>query len=355
MSRHHCLGVLLLQVASITIGGALPNSDSSPAPSVVIAPNGTVQVTRVVPVPSTISAAAQDKLGKIKVAPQSHQTVQERRSEMDKSQAKQGQESLELYPAKLATDIIAGVPVRVVTPPEITPVKASRVLINLHGGGFRWDAGSLSESIPIANLTGSKVIAVLYRFTPENRFPAAVDDAVAVYKEVLKTHKPADIGIYGTSAGGYLTAQVAAELRKLNLPLPAALGIFAGGGDMSQSGDSEAIFDLEGFAEPIDPAELTKLDLEYIGSTDPKDPVLSPLYSDLRSFPPTLFVTSTRDPELSSTAILHRAFLRAGVEAQLVVFEALPHAFWHDPKLPESKEADQLMATFFDRHLAKTN
>jgi len=355
VSRHHCLGVLLLQVASITIGGALPNSDSSPAPSVVIAPNGTVQVTRVVPVPSTISAAAQDKLGKIKVAPQSHQTVQERRSEMDKSQAKQGQESLELYPAKLATDIIAGVPVRVVTPPEITPVKASRVLINLHGGGFRWDAGSLSESIPIANLTGSKVIAVLYRFTPENRFPAAVDDAVAVYKEVLKTHKPADIGIYGTSAGGYLTAQVAAELRKLNLPLPAALGIFAGGGDMSQSGDSEAIFDLEGFAEPIDPAELTKLDLEYIGSTDPKDPVLSPLYSDLRSFPPTLFVTSTRDPELSSTAILHRAFLRAGVEAQLVVFEALPHAFWHDPKLPESKEADQLMATFFDRHLAKTN
>ncbi|MBV8276305.1 MAG: alpha/beta hydrolase [Verrucomicrobia bacterium] len=96
---------------------------------------------------------------------------------------RRGQESLELYPVKLATDVIAGVPVRVVTPREITPENAARVLINLHGGGFRVDAGSLTETIPIANLTGTKVISVLYRLTPENRFPAAVDDAVAVYQE----------------------------------------------------------------------------------------------------------------------------------------------------------------------------
>jgi epsilon-lactone hydrolase len=73
----------------------------------------------------------------------------------------------------------------------------------------------------------------------------------------------------------------------------------------------------------------------------------------LRNFPATLFVTSTRDLELSGTVILHRAFLRAGVDAQLVVFEALAHAFWNNPDLPESKEADQLMATFFDRHFAR--
>jgi epsilon-lactone hydrolase len=205
----------------------------------------------------------------------------------------------------------------------------------------------------MAGSVGTKVISVLYRLTSENRFPAAADDAVAVYKELLKTHKSADIGIYGTSAGGYLTAEVAAELRKLNLPLPAILGIFAGGGDASEPGDTEAIFDLGGLSEPIDPSDLTKLDVAYIGSTDPKDPVLSPLYSDLRNYPPTLFISSTRDPELSSAAIFHRAFLRAGVDAQLVVFEAFPHAFWHEPTIPESKEADQLMAAFFDRHLGK--
>jgi epsilon-lactone hydrolase len=90
-----------------------------------------------------------------------------------------------------------------------------------------------------------------------------------------------------------------------------------------------------------------------VGSADPRDPVLSPLYSDLSGFPPTLFITSTRDVVLSATTILHRAFLRAGVDAQLIVFEALPHAFWHNPDLPESKEANKFMAGFFSQHLGR--
>jgi monoterpene epsilon-lactone hydrolase len=69
--------------------------------------------------------------------------------------------------------------------------------------------------------------------------------------------------------------------------------------------------------------------------------------------PPALFVTSTRDLLLSGTATLHRAFLRAGVEAQLVVFDGLNHAFWYNPDLPESKEANSIMARFFDDHLGK--
>jgi acetyl esterase/lipase len=81
--------------------------------------------------------------------------------------------------------------------------------------------------------------------------------------------------------------------------------------------------------------------------------VLSPLYSDHTGFPPTLFVTSGRDLLLSGTTILHRAYLRAGVDAELVVFEALPHAFWNNPALPESKEADRIMAEFLDKHLGQ--
>ena len=81
--------------------------------------------------------------------------------------------------------------------------------------------------------------------------------------------------------------------------------------------------------------------------------MLSPLYADLRGFPPTLFVTSTRDLLLSGTTILHRAFLRAGVDGRLVVFEALPHAFWYDYHLPETKEALDIMARFFDEKLGR--
>jgi len=90
---------------------------------------------------------------------------------------------------------------------------------------------------------------------------------------------------------------------------------------------------------------------DYVGSTNPKDPVLSPMYADLHGMPPTLFVTSTRDMMMSGITILHRAFLRAGVDAKLVVFEALNHGFWYEAGLPESQEADQMMAQFFDEHL----
>ncbi len=84
-----------------------------------------------------------------------------------------------------------------------------------------------------------------------------------------------------------------------------------------------------------------------------KEPALSPLFADLKGMPPTLFISSGRDLLLSGTTILHRAFLGAGVDARLVVFEALPHAFWNDPTLPESKEAHQIMANFFASQLGR--
>ena len=94
-------------------------------------------------------------------------------------------------------------------------------------------------------------------------------------------------------------------------------------------------------------------DENYVGKTDPKDPVLSPLFADLHGFPPSLLVTSTRDLLLSNTSIFHRALLDAKCEAHLVVFEALPHAFWYHFQLPETKEALQIMANFFDEKLGK--
>ena len=76
-------------------------------------------------------------------------------------------------------------------------------------------------------------------------------------------------------------------------------------------------------------------------------------FADLHGMPPTLLVTSTRDLLLSDTALFHRALLSAGDDAQLVVFEALPHAFWYHFQLPETKEALELMAKFFDKQLAQ--
>ena len=120
---------------------------------------------------------------------------------------------------------------------------------------------------------------------------------------------------------------------------------------MSRWDDSRAIYTLSGFGGP-QPQKPSSLG-EYVSRTDPKDPVLSPVYANVKGFPPTLFVTSTRDILLSGTTILHRVFLKAGVDAELVVFEALPHAFWYNYQLPETREALGIMAGFFNRTLAK--
>jgi acetyl esterase/lipase len=189
---------------------------------------------------------------------------------------------------------------------------------------------------------------------PENPFPAAVDDVVAVYKELLKTYKPNGVAIFGTSAGAILTAEVAVRLKQLGIPLPAALGIFSGLSDFSRPGDSLQLFTLNGLPGEMHPIDGNHLpDDQYVGKTDRKDPVLSPLFADLHGLPPSLLVTSTRDILLSGTTTFHRALLRAGVDAHLVVFEALPHAFWYHFQLPETKEALEVMAKFFDEKLAR--
>jgi monoterpene epsilon-lactone hydrolase len=341
--------ILVFLFCTLIPAQSVPTTDTS-----VIDAEGTAHVTRVVPVPKTISPEGQRRLAHRMSDAPLNPTLAERRRGTDAWQAKAGAEFRAMYPVNVNETTVAGVPAKVITPMQIPENKRDRVLINVHGGGFNSDSGSLTETVPVANLTQTKVIAVLYRLAPEHPFPAAVDDTVAVYKELLKTYKPQKIGLYGTSAGAILTAEVAVKLHQLGLPLPAALGIFSGLGDFSQTGDSQAIYSLNGLSGPLTPPGKEPHDSPYVGATNPKDPVLSPLYANLSGFPPSLFITSTRDLLLSGTTILHRAFLHAGVDAQLVVFEALPHAFWNDAHLPESKEADEIMAGFFDRHLGSS-
>src|SRR5690242_3644888 len=327
----------------------IPQTDSS-----YIDAEGTAHVTRVVPVPDTISAEAKKFLARqISDAP-AQQTLAERRSQTDKWQKGAGEESRNVYSVKsIEQETLAGVPVRVITPLEILETKKNYILLNVHGGGFDSDSGSLTETIPVANLTKTKVIAVLYRLAPEHPFPAAVDDTVSVYREMLKSYKPEKMALYGTSAGAILTAQVASKLKQLGLPLPGALGIFSGLGDFSKRDDSAAMYNLTGLSGPLTPPSKELFLASYVGKTDRTDPVLSPIYADLKGLPPSLFVTSTRDLLLSGTARLHRAFLHAGVHAHLVVFEALPHAFWNNVNLPESHEFNETVASFFDKALAR--
>ena len=336
------------QPVAPTTAAQAPNTDTS-----YIDAQGTARVTRVVPVPKTISPEAQRRLSRPAPDQGPPQSLAERRKGTDAYTARARVEWTRLCPNQLVEETMAGVPVRVVTPEGMPAANRDKVLLNLHGGGFNSDSGSYTESIPIASYTKIKVVAVLYRLAPEHPYPAAVDDSIAVYKHLLKTYQPNRIVIYGTSAGAILTAQVAARLKQLGLPLPAALGIFSGFGDFARDGDSIAMYALGGLSGHLDPPQPEPRLAEYVASTDPHDPVLSPIFSDLHGLPPTLFVTSGRDLLLSGTVNLHRAYLNAGVDARLVVFDALPHAFWYDSALPEAIEANHIMANFFVEHVAK--
>jgi len=322
-----------------------PNKDTS-----YIDPSGTAHITRVIPIPPDLSPEARAWLARPVSDANIPVPLEERRRRAAEGQEHSGQISLQMYPAHVSEGTLAGVPVRMVTP--LSGELPDRVLLNIHGGSFIADSGSLTETIPIASLTRIKVVAVLYRLAPEHPFPAGLDDVIADYRELLKTYSPVHIGIYGTSAGAILTAETAARIRQMGLPEPALLGIFSGLGDFSRNGDSWAMYNLHGLSGYQAPPPPGPHDPYYIGDTDPRDPVLSPLFSDLRNMPPTLFISSGRDALLSGTTILHRAFLRAGNDdARLVVFEGLPHAFWLNPELPESKEADSIMARFFTKIL----
>jgi monoterpene epsilon-lactone hydrolase len=344
----------LLAVITFVESLAAQSNPTAPKDFATFDADGTAHVTRVVPMPLTISPEVQKWLASLSEKKSGPETLAERRARTDIWRAQDSAEARKIYPVNVEEASIGGVRTDIITPLATPEANRGRVLINLHGGGFNSDSGSLIEGVPISNLAKIKVVSVYYRLAPENPFPAAVDDVVAVYKELLKTYKPRNIGIFGTSAGAILSYEVAVRLKQLRLPLPGALGVFSGLADFSQPGDSRQLFALDGFPGTLEPTYPDHLpDDAYVGKTDRKDPVLSPLFADLHGMPPTLLVTSTRDLLLSSTTIFHRALLRAGNDAQLVVFEALPHAFWYHFQFPETTEALELMAKFFDEKVGR--
>ncbi len=259
--------------------------------------------------------------------------------------------------AKYAVDIvheqIGGVGVQRVTPRGLSPGHGRRLLINLHGGGFMWGAGSgaLVEAIPIAAAANAIVIAVDYRMAPQHIFPAASEDVCAVYKALLSNHAPDQIGIYGCSAGAILTAQTIAWLKAQNLPLPGAVAMLCGAGE-DFSGDSAHIAaKLTG--DSSEAAAPSLFDLPYFQDARRDDPLALPACSDdvLAVFPPSLLITATRDFAASGVTHFHRRLVSNGVDARLFVFDGLWHAFQIFCELPESEETYRVMADFFARTL----
>lgn len=259
--------------------------------------------------------------------------------------------ALEAYSVEIADGAIAKVPIHRVVPSG--GATDNRVLMCLHGGAFMWGsgAGALLEAVPVAAVTGMEVIAVDYRLAPEHPYPAAVDDVMAVHADLLARIEPSAIGIYGCSAGGALTAQMAARIVHEGRPMPGAIAMLHGTG-LDFAGDSaatSAAFDLRAAPDPAP----TAAQLPYFGEADLSDPLVLPGEHPeiLAKFPPSLLVSGTRDFAASACSVMHRRLLAAGGEAEFVLFDGMWHAHHMAVDLPESRETFALLARFFNAHL----
>jgi len=300
-------------------------------------------------VPDTISAEARGAMAALLAAAKAAAgggpvTVEASRAGADEVQARIGASQVARYGVRVTDTTLGGLPARRFEPAGGL-ADGERILLNFHGGGFMVDSGSMTENVPIAALTGLPVVSVLYRMAPEHPFPAAVDDALAAYRALLARYAPERIGLYGTSAGAILSAQLVHRLTVEGLPQPAALGFFSGIADFARDGDIEALL------ARAPGGSIGKSMAHFYGATPRADPALSPIFGDLSLVPPTLVISSTRDQLLSHSVMYHRALQRAGREAELAVFEGLPHAFWAYIEAPESDEAFALMAGFLSKRL----
>jgi epsilon-lactone hydrolase len=317
-------------------------------------PDGVHLGARIIPVPKSISPEAQASLAMVRPAQAPFPALTDtagwraRIAEMNTGMAAMMRDPLMTLPVTCETQTVAGVTVYVTEPETVPAENRDKVLLYFHGGGLVILGGEptalFARMEAFANRC--KVYAVDYRNPPDHPYPAALDDCVAVYRELLKSYRPDQIVISGASGGGNLAAAVPLKIRDIGLPLPAAVGLFTPEVDLTESGDT---FHTNRDIDVVLRGGLPDFNALYAHGADLADPYLSPIFADFtKGFPPTFIQTGTRDVFLSNSARIHRALRKAGIDAELHVWEAMPHGGFGGA--PEDQEMRVEFAHFLSKY-----
>jgi epsilon-lactone hydrolase len=258
----------------------------------------------------------------------------------------------ESHPGDVATQALSRSRLYEVKPASFSPRHEQHAILYIHGGAFIYGGGYAAAlaALSIASLTQCRTFSVDYRMPPDHPFPAGLDDAVEAYQSLLARYAPTSIAVYGPSAGAALAAACILKARDLGLPLPAACVLHSPQSDLTESGDT---FETN---EKLDMllSRMPRVIALYAGGRDLSDPYLSPVFADFgKGFPPTLLSSGTRDLFLSNTVLLHRALRRAGIAAELLVFEAMSHGGFFG-KAPEDREMLGEHVRFIEERLSPT-
>lgn len=231
----------------------------------------------------------------------------------------------------------------------------NRVLLYIHGGGMVMGSPNSHRLLTVAlgEVTKMRVLSVDYRLAPEHPYPAPLEDCTAVYNWLLSTGiKPENIVIAGDSAGGNLTLTTLIKLRDDGTPLPAGAVCLSPVTDYT--GSDESFFENAETDPVLADIGLFWWGPAYLAGADPSDPLVSPLYADLKGLPPLLLQVSTCEMLYSdSTRLVERA-KAAGVDAILETWDDMMHV-WHAlglHDLTESKEAIAKIGEFVKKLFA---
>jgi acetyl esterase/lipase len=245
----------------------------------------------------------------------------------------------------------------VLNPPEIDVAHKSHLFVYIHGGAYVYNGGmaGLVEPAVIAARLKMPVLSIDYRMPPKHPAPAATDDVIAVWKELLKTRSHTSMVMGGTSAGANITLASNQRFVGLGLAVPAALYIGTPTVDLNaEAGDSRYLNEgADRILIKMGDFGVAAMNL-YAGELGLNHPYVSPIFGDFAGLPPTYLITGTRDLLLSDTVRAHRALRRAGIEAQLHVYEGQGHAdYIVAMKTPESVEHYAELNAFVIKHLSK--
>jgi epsilon-lactone hydrolase len=282
-----------------------------------------------------------------KLPPTASMTIEERRAQYDKA------ERVFATPSDVAIERVTAPvqPAEWLTPPG---ARASVVVLYLHGGGYVIGSPRSHRHLAaaIARASGARALLLDYRLAPEQPFPAALDDAVAAY-EWLLAHGIASrhLVIAGDSAGGGLTVATLLTLRDRGRPLPAAGVCISPWVDLSCSGASYA---SKAAVDPIVTRDsVAMMAKAYAGAGDPKTPLLSPLFADLRGLPPLLVQVGSDEVLLDDALGLAERARRAGVDVAVEEWPAMIHVWhWFQPMLEDAERATARIGEFVRAHTA---
>ncbi|MEV5966318.1 alpha/beta hydrolase [Kribbella sp. NPDC051952] len=237
---------------------------------------------------------------------------------------------------KLIERTLGGVPALDV---EVVGADRDGVILYLHGGGYVVGSARTGANLaaPLSRRSRVRAVSLDYRRAPEHPFPAAIDDALAAYKELLAGGRP--VVIAGDSAGGGLVLATLLAARREGLPLPVAAVVFSPWVDTTLSGDS---MDTRGDFDPLfSRAHMAEYAARYLGGHESRDALASPVFADLTGLPPLLIQVGSAEVLLDDALRLATRAAHHDVDVSLDVVAGAPHVFQYMVGVMD--EADQAL------------